>query len=137
VYKSEKIAIFLSILILTTGLYLGVKYEGHYFARSGSLVVSVAVIFIFYHLEHNLIHLVSQSRELWESSKSDVIEQSVSEDEVSQEQASATVNSVINQFHTLLEDGVEKAKRRAVRIEASLLILGTLVWGFGDLVNLS
>jgi hypothetical protein len=137
VYKSEKIAIFLSILILTIGLYLGVKYAGHYFARSGSLVVCVAVIFIFYHLEHNLIHLVSQSRELWENSKNDVIEQSVSEDEVSKEQASATVNSVINQFHTLLEDGVEKAKRRAVRIEVSLLILGTLVWGFGDLVNLS
>jgi hypothetical protein len=137
VFKSEKIAISLSILILSIGLYLGIIFAGHYFARSGSLVVCVAVIFIFYHLEHNLIHLVSRSRDLFESTKGEVINEVRLQNDTSIVQATSSANSVINDFHSLLEGGVEKAKRRAIRIEASLLVFGTLVWGFGDLVNMS
>ena len=132
--KNEKFAIFISLTIGVVGLIIGLYTVGDNFARSGALIVIVGIVHGLFKLP-NLLKMVdlfvqSEGEKIRKSAIDDLIDNGVSNedaDKISQE--------ALDQVADALNKEAKKRKRKHAFIEAMILICGTLIWGFGDLVN--
>jgi hypothetical protein len=125
--KIEVLSILLSFCILTIGALFGYFYEPIDFARSGSILVVVAVLFTVFGVKPRLDKLlitaiVKQNTAglKYDFDMNDAEDRDLSEN--------------LDKHIKRLKNEVEKRSFRALKLEAVILSLGTIVWGFGDLV---
>lgn len=126
----EKIAILVFLVVLVSGIFLEIILDDCWdaFQRSGSLLVCLGIYLAARDLrgivneEHkNVITLINKYR--------DAIND-IAEERIEQGKEGGTA-----------EEGIEEAwhyaettKKRIFLIEITILIIGTFIWGFGDLI---
>lgn len=131
--RHEQIAIGTAIGIAIAGLAIAIlTQEGHYFARSGALVSVIAIVLAATDLkkrlaaapafiEEQLVH----ARERWlDSTKAAGLDDA---------QAQAAIEHAARQLRADAQAEINRVTQRILMIELGLLIVGTLIWGFGDL----
>lgn len=123
------------LLALWCGIYLTQQgYMGlEWFSRSGSVVVVIGILSGFGGIVQERIlvsQLAFQHRLLLLKTRKKLRALKVSEDYMSKE-----IESVNQQFLTLTERHESSLKVKVGMLELSILILGTLVWGFGDILQ--
>ena len=132
--RQEILAILLSVAAFSVGLYFGIFYNGLWFSRSGSVIVCIAIIFVFIHIERNIKEFLPNAQTLFMSARSGVIADGI-KDGMSEQESTKAADSFISDFFEYVEPRVGQEKIRSMRIEVTLLLVGTLIWGFGDLIN--
>lgn len=132
--KYEKIAISSTSIIAVTGLYCGLETEGINFARSGALIVIVGVIFGLFDLPSRLSEIDILANNETEKARLKAItsiESTGGRKEDAEIAADAAIKDIISKINSL----ARKKRNQLVLIEACIVVIGTLIWGFGDLIN--
>jgi len=132
--KFEIIAVGTSIIIAVTGFTLGYIFDGVYFSRSGSLIVVVGVIFGLLDLPSRLADIDSWVKKQASIHKQEILNKNKT-DGVSEQQSEQAYDDVIDEMTTVIKSKAKKRRQKIVRIEGAILVVGTLIWGFGDLIN--
>lgn len=131
--KYEKMSIGFSFLIATSGLVIGLYTEGANFSRSGSLIVIVGVIYGFFDLPNRLADIDSWVRKEAEKNRQNVlIENKI--DGIGVAVSGEVYDSVVEELIEQLNKKAKKARRRLFAVEGLILVTGTAIWGFGDLL---
>ncbi len=117
---------FLSLAVIAIGFTAGiVSGDWTWFSRSGSVVVAIGVLVAAHDINEALREIELE----------DV-------DELVRQVAAEVIPDI-----TINADDIEKVKKKAIRIirndfvskykkvEVTLIILGTLIWGFGDIFD--
>ncbi|MDH5730856.1 MAG: hypothetical protein OEZ58_17855 [Gammaproteobacteria bacterium] len=135
--KREKSAIALSVIFLGIGAAISMYYsKWHFFQRSGSLVVVVGVWFTFVDLREKVLMTVNSVEKLFKNEKQK-LEEYLRKKEKTEEQAKALIEQLHDAlFVKDLPVVVEDTRKRLKFVESSILIVGTVVWGFGDFLDL-
>ena len=130
----ESLAICITLVILISGYICGVYTRPTNFARSGTLIIITGIIFAALDLSGRLT-LVDE----WVVARLRKIRPAIVPATSTKDQA--RVNAQINRREILEEnvtsgvgEATDKARVRLRFIEVSILILGSLVHGFGDLI---
>lgn len=130
----EKIAISSTVIIAAAGLYCGLTTEGINFARSGSLIVIIGVIFGLLDLPSRLSEIDIWVKDQAENIKSSVIE-SIAPNSENNEHAEIAFDKAAKQAISDINSEARKKRIQLILIEGIILVIGTLIWGFGDLIN--
>jgi hypothetical protein len=131
--KQEWIALFCCILIALLGLRIAwICHDGNWFARSGAILCIVAVIFAYLELRTRLAGVPGFVDAHLRKASETVVEKILAggADRTTAETAARKFESDVMSEVTA---EVEQTRKRLLRFEASLLVVGTLIWGFGDL----
>ena len=107
--------------VLYWGWHVSVK-QGTEFARAGALVTALSLAFLFWHYAQILAEkerLISE--EVWEV---------LAATKIRQELTLSAGHKLEKRIHT----GRSRTERYITRWQAVIIGVGTLVWGFGDLV---
>jgi hypothetical protein len=132
--KQERIALSLSVLTILLGLWMAhAHHDGSYFARSGTILCIIAVIFAYLELRARLARVPAFIDEHLPKYLATVIEAGLARgaDRATAEDAARKLESVVR---SEVSAEAEKARKRLLRFEAILLVVGTFIWGFGDLL---
>ena len=132
--KFEKIAVASSLLIAITGLIFGYMIDGIYFSRSGSLIVVVGIIYGLLDLPSRLANIDSWVENEAKKNKDKILEANKTEG-ISAAKSEQVFEEVVKDMTDEIKNRAKKARQRLVFIEGSILVIGTLIWGFGDIVN--
>ncbi|MHB1544269.1 MAG: hypothetical protein ACYCVU_06770 [Gammaproteobacteria bacterium] len=130
----EKIAIGITLVILVLGYVWGMATQPFNFARSGSLIIITGIIFAALDLAGRLTlvdkwviarveetgpaAIADPARKNRDKAYREIKRQEIAEDAITRRIQVAT----------------DKARMRLRFVEVSILILGTLIYGFGDLI---
>lgn len=132
--KYEKIAISLSAIIAVAGLACGLSTKGMNFARSGALIVIVGVIYGLLDLPSRLAEIDSWAKNEGINAKPKLLA-SMKAEGVSDEDAEKVFEQVLGETIIEINAAARNKRKWLVFVEGAILVLGTLIWGFGDLVN--
>lgn len=129
--QPEQYAVGLSVVVVIGFALLSTALcSGATFARSGPVVIVVAIVFGSLHLRSRLDRWKQVVRCVADETKATLL----NEVGATPERIEAAVDQAVAQAKRELIPMVEAAKKRLIRTEASLLIAGTMIWGFGDLL---
>ena len=115
-------------------------HDGLWLARFGSLVIVVGVLFGVHGVEGKIHSDIRYCNELLKAIEKDEFERKRSTFDGSFEKTPAHVVDIVAHSFTQAfagkreEDWGIRIKRNTLRIDAGIAIVGTLVWGFGDLL---
>lgn len=135
--KDEWRSIYVTILLLGTGylVSLGIG-DPTMFSRFGALVVCIGVIFSIKGLpeiiEAARPHFESHAEEMREWAQNKFIEEGL--DPEQRKEAIAKLEPLLEQYLSNTSKTIDRVKQRLLRIEGTVVVIGTLVWGFGDLL---
>ena len=132
--KYEKLAITISLVIVIVGLLFGLYTEGVNFSRAGALVVIVGIVYGLLDLPSKLTNIDSWARGEAEKVKPSVLE-SLKDQGADNKKAEGIYKKTIDEAIEEINWAAQKRKRKLVLVGGAILIVGTLIWGFGDLVN--
>jgi len=132
----EKIALALSGIIATIGLFYGLETSGVNFSRSGALIVVVGIIYGLFDLPKRLSNISNWAKEQALKNKSNLIKE-IEDYGKSHNQAEEIYEKVINETIEEVNAQAKKARKRLILIEGVILVSGTLIWSFGDLINVA
>jgi hypothetical protein len=131
--KYEKFAINLSIFTAIIGLALSLHMkQGHWFGRSGAMITVIAIIFTSIELRNRVYKVISFSEKQLQIQRSEVIKQFTNAG-LSGAEVEAKFQKIEEEIRKNISTEVDKVRRRLLRVEVILLVVGTLIWGFGDL----
>lgn len=131
--KYEHRAIPLSVLAAAAGLALAFHFKaGHWFGRAGAIITAIAVIFAALELRERVGKATVLAAEEFQRSCSELLKQGEAAS-LNQSSAEAAVVQVEAEVRAEVAKAARQASRRLLRVEVFLLVIGTLVWGFGDL----
>jgi len=130
----EKLAIVITLVILILGYVWGMYSRPFNFARSGSLIIVTGIIFAALDLTDRLalvdewvVATLERIRptmiSAWSKKGQEKTNEKIKRREILEEN-----------FTSRIKEATDKARGRLRFIEVSILILGTLVYGFGDLI---
>jgi len=126
-------AILLSIITLIIGYFIAKHYEdGTHFARSGSAVVIIAVIFAASDLKNRIKKAPGFAKKRLRDVTKEKIAQ-YKNSGLSTEQAEGIFQSAEEETLSDIQDMVDKYIDRILKVELSIALVGTFIWGFGDL----
>ena len=132
--KYEKLAIGVSSIIGLVGLACGLYIEGSNFSRSGALIVIVGIIYGLQELPSRLANIDSWAREEAKKIKPTIIK-NIQEQGADEGTAQTVYEKAVDITIEEINTHAKKMRKQLVRIGTMILIIGTLIWGFGDLVN--
>lgn len=124
--KTEVFSILLSSAVLLAGAFAGYFHEPMDFARSGSVLVVIAVFFTVFGAKPKLDNLLVTAtvKHSTASLKYDFDMANKEDKELSEK---------LDNYIERIKNEVERRSFRALKVEAAILVVGTLIWGFGDL----
>jgi hypothetical protein len=129
----ERRALVLSVLATLLGLGAAFAFSGsHFFARSGAVILVIAIVFGSLELRERLARAPAFVEEKLRNSRAELLKQGTESGLISAA-AAAIVSQVETEVRNEVGAEVQKASKRVLRVEVSLLVAGTLIWGFGDL----
>ncbi len=132
--KHSIIALTISFLIAIVGLICGLETNGNNFARSGSLIVVIGIVLGLFDIPSRL-----NSVDLWAKAEAEKIKEKIMEENIqngmSREKAEESFDKAVNESVKEIKKLAKKKKFRLMAVEAFILSAGTLIWGFGDLIN--
>ena len=140
VYKTmttrEKFAIFFSFSLAGTGVALSIVCQDwEIFQRFGSLIVAVGVWFTFDDLREKTSAAVDKVEELFNKERKE-ISNYLQEQGKTDEQSKALLKHLHDGlFGKDLPNAIKDTRKRLKFVESSILITGTIIWGFGDLIG--
>jgi hypothetical protein len=117
-YRYPVIAGILSTLILVLGWFFSAP-NGELFGRSGSLVTTVSLVFLFSQYQRALADAVQEATE--------IIHNQLAELDVGPNSRPGRILSA------QLEQGRRRIERNIERWQGAIVLIGTIVWGWGDL----
>ena len=128
-YSEEKISIGFSVFIAIAGLLVDLAWKcTNGFSRSGSLIVCVGIISGSLILK-KVIKKKHEARENYLESIRQEMDIVFSDKEL-KEKVRGTADSQLKEAERILE----KDTRRILVVETCIVVFGTLIWGFGDLL---
>ena len=130
--KPELISIILSVLTLSIGLYCSLTIDQSSFSRSGSLLVVYAVFFMLFGTKTKFNDALSVALLEGISQKTKISKEvrglGGTLDDEQEVFEMALKNSISH-----IRDVINREQTKLLRVEASILTIGTIVWSFGDL----
>lgn len=131
--KYEYRAIGLSVLAAAVGLLVAVmRQEGHWFGRSGAVVTVIAIVFASLKLSDRVAKAPAVVHKQLQKQSPDSKQMFISGG-LNQADAEEAVQLLQTEVTNEVSKAVDDAIRRLLRVEVYILIVGTLLWGFGDL----
>lgn len=136
-YKTEKIkSVCISIVLLVIGYTISLFTCDDIFPRFGALVVCVGIIFSLKGYQQKLDVVLPIALKQMDEVKKAVDESSYQNDENNEAK-----NKFVHEMKPHIEAAENKIKRSVnevksdlLKFEGGLIIIGTLVWAFGDLI---
>ncbi len=114
-HKEEIFILISSLIILSIGYWIQISVEdSNAFSRSGALIVSLGIFFGY--LDFRKVH----------NDKLDKVIEAWNLHKLEKDTTDHVIDKVLNMK--------ERGDKRVALIDISILIFGTLVWGFGDLL---
>jgi len=132
--KIEKLAIGASVVIGIGGLACGLYIDGVYFSRSGALIVIVGIIYGLQELPSRLANIDSWARKEARKIRPTIVK-NIRDQGADEETANDVYEKSVEVTIEEISKHANKLRKQLVFIESMILIIGTLIWGFGDLVN--
>lgn len=128
------IALLLSITIASVGFVYGVETVGDNFARSGAAIVVIGIILGLFDIPSRL-----NSIDIWVITEAQKIKEKIVDEHIqkgiSREEADKAFDKVVDESVEKIKKLAKKKKFQLMAVEALILGFGTLIWGFGDLIN--
>ena len=132
--SEEKKVLFYTLLILIVGYVIAyITANSMTFARTGSVVVCMGIYFGM----KNYPGLIERFREFYEpiiDAQFTEIENQLIKDGIPKEKINKFKVDALVKFEKKVNPQFIAMKERFFRFEASILCLGTFIWGFGDLL---
>ena len=125
--KTEIFSILLSSIVLMIGAFLGYYHDPLDFSRSGSVLVVIAVLFTAFGAKRKLGDLIIKT-----VVKPLSVKMSVPLDPSDEEDRD--LSEKIDKYFSKIRNEVERRLFRALIVEVVILVVGTFVWGFGDII---
>lgn len=131
--KLEKRAILLSMLAALFGIMCSYWLNdwGH-FARSGSIITVIAIIFASLDLRERLQKADSFVEQQLQIARPGIIQQARNNG-LPQSGVDSSVEQFESDIRNEVRDAMDKASKRLLRVEIALFGIGTLIWGYGDI----
>lgn len=120
-YRIPVVILVFSAAVLWWGWHFG-GTDGVPFSRSGALVTALSIVFLFWRYPQILAAGVDTAREYMERR----LEWMNLKPSVAKESLARTVRKV--------DDARARIERNITYVQGVILLIGTLVWGFGDLI---
>jgi hypothetical protein len=134
--KNIYISIGLSVIALILGFSIAKKdNDSFHFARSGSVVVMIAATFAASDLKKKISSAPSFAIQQMSNDTNEYYER-YRKAGLSDDQLKKILIDVKDETVSEIQDMVDRYLNRILRIELSLGLIGTFVWGFGDLIIL-
>jgi hypothetical protein len=131
----ERIALLLSTAILLAGVKADIVCPAvHWFARSGAMVTVVAIVFASLDIRERLKAVPGIFDNQLKKSR-DFLRQLGRTNGLDNEECDEFENKFAVESRKDVQGGVNKASKRVFRVELILFIVGTIIWGFGDLAT--
>jgi hypothetical protein len=135
--KDEWYSIFASIALFIAGYIFAITIcESTMFARFGSLIVCIGVIFSV----KGLPQLMDAVQPIYEH-QAQLLRDGIKAacdghefEEYIRAEMSKAVEPKITELEQKMSRTIYSVKNRLLRIEGAIVIIGTLVWGFGDYI---
>ncbi len=122
--KEEKHSIFLTVLTLITGYAISLFTSADVFSRSGAIIVCIGIYISMLELTKSIDAALKNSE--------------VRLKKLTKKHNHPTPNKEINKIAAMAKKEMrgkgQALKSRILRTEGYILIVGTLTWGFGDLL---
>ncbi|GGC79338.1 hypothetical protein [Marinobacter halophilus] len=133
--KDEKHSIYATIVLLLVGYLIAAGIcEPTMFARFGALAVCVGIIFSMKGLpeiiEAARPRFTDHAQEMRELADKMFVDKGL--DSEQRESAHSKLEPLIEEYISGTGKTIDMVKRRLLRIEGTIVVIGTLVWGFGD-----
>jgi hypothetical protein len=126
--KPEWKALVLSIIAAGAGLFLAFAlHDGMCFSRAGAIICVIAVFFAYQKIPDRLAKKVADF--LAEHLSREKISAVVADRTITEEQAKQVEAETRNEVSVVVDETI----KRLLRLEVSLLVVGTIIWGFGDI----
>jgi hypothetical protein len=134
--KFEKISITLSIFIIMLGYVIAIFTCADVFARFGALVVCVGVYFASKGFSLNASKISEVAGEVWEENEKEMLAITESEDSKIprefQADAKAKLLARSKELKAKASRSAYALEMRLIKVESNIIIVGTLIWAFGD-----
>jgi len=125
--KPEWAALALSIIAVVGGVVLAFAlHDGMSFSRSGAVVCIIAVFFAYQKIPDRLVKEVPGFLDEFLPKE---ISEAIADRIATEEQ----VKRIDAETRKAVGAKVDETIKRLLRLEASLLVAGTIIWGFGDI----
>jgi hypothetical protein len=131
----------LAAVLILTGIMLSLWVgNGIWFSRFGSLIIVLGIGFGIHGVEGRVDSDIRYCNAILEAIETDELEAKKRANDGSFDKAPEFVADVMIHSFTKAfsgrreKDWAERIKRNTFRIDAGIAILGTLIWGFGDLL---
>ncbi|EOX4959969.1 hypothetical protein ACFKIX_004628 [Vibrio alginolyticus] len=121
-------------IVFLVGFVAGLVFDGMYFARSGALIVLVAVWYTYCDFNGKLVDLEQGMNHLADSQEDMLIDYFI-RDGKSREEAKFFYDAVRKVVDEDVSNTLKNQKKKFGLVEVVMATVGTLVWGFGDLIN--
>lgn len=131
--RFEKKALFWSLVAGISGIFLSfLLKDGAWFARSGALITAVAVWFASIDLRARLRAAPDALAKPLAEQKADLLARK-EEFKFTEQQIQEIYDQIERNSRAILENANRALSQRFHYIELYLFLIGTLIWGFGDL----
>lgn len=131
--KQELTALIASAITLVIGLAAAITlHEGHWFARSGSIVAIVSILFASLEIRKRLADAGGIVDAVLLKQRSETMRM-CSEKNLDMETSLDLVERIDSEARAKIDEQIKSASKRVLRVELGLLLVGTFIWGFGDL----
>lgn len=131
--KLEIFSIILSGIILTIGFWAGFYCSPLSFSRSGSLLVVIGILVAAFGIRAQFGSVLLEVIVLAISQRPDITKKLYEEGRYHDEVEKAYAEAVKDLFGDAKSE-IQKRMSKVLFVELVIVIVGTLVWGFGDLV---
>ena len=133
-YKRTKQAISLVAAIWLLGLVVGIAIDPAFLARAGSLIVVIGIILGFRDISGRLSHVDLEVKMIVQEKRPDILRKARLNG-LSGDQAEEAVRMAMEEAADEVTEKISSYRNFILTAEAAILIVGTLTWGFGDLVG--
>ncbi|GAB3366942.1 hypothetical protein GCM10027431_09730 [Lysobacter rhizosphaerae] len=131
--KLEKRAISLSLFAACFGIACSIWFRNwEHFARSGSLVTVVAIAFASLDLRERIRKANSFVDEQLQIARGGLIKKGRHQG-LDQIDVDLAVKRFESEMREEVRDAASKASKRILLVEVTLFVVGTLIWGYGDI----
>jgi hypothetical protein len=131
----ERTALLLSVALVLVGIKADIACPAaHWFVRSGALVTLVAIVFASLDLRKRLASAPTFVEEQLDCSRASIRQQGTANG-LDDAECDELETRVVSEIRQEVQAEVTKANKRVLRVELILFIVGTVIWGFGDLAT--
>ncbi len=134
--KREHKAIALVMVLILSGIALSFIYsESNAISKSGSLIIVVGVWFAMLDFSDVAKKAEAFTALTFITTFSGVLNKMPETSELDSESKDKLMRSIESEYKKELSEALENTKKRFIYVEAVIIIVGTLINGFGDIIQ--